>query len=119
MFGNSTFSWLRRTGQLWKLRAEVWVGVLGAAGVFLGALALFVAYFAGPRALWVAGACWAAYGLLRFGTLFLKYRGIRCPQCGFNPTRQPGSGRWLPEDEVHERLAALEVCPGCGYRGRE
>jgi hypothetical protein len=117
MSDRQDFRWLSSTGQLWKLRAEVWVGLLGMTGVFLGLLALLAAFFVGPTPLKVAGGFWAACILLKLGTLQLKYGHIRCPRCWHNPTRDQASGRRLPEDEMHERLASLEACPACGYSG--
>jgi hypothetical protein len=104
---------------LWKLRAEVWAGLPGFVGLLLGLLSLLASFIVGPAVLWAAGVIWALYGFANFGALWLKYHRIRCPRCGHNPTREADSGRWLPGDVVHERLAVLEVCPACGYAGSE
>jgi predicted RNA-binding Zn-ribbon protein involved in translation (DUF1610 family) len=119
MSDRQAFPWLARTGQGWKLQAEVWVGLLGFAGLLLGLLSLLASFVIGPAALWAAGVVWALYGFAHFGALWLKYHRIRCPWCGHNPTREVASGRWLPGEVVHERLAVLELCPSCGYAGPE
>jgi hypothetical protein len=117
MSNRQALPWLARTGQMWKLQAEVWAGLLGLAGVLLGLVFLLAAFVFGPAVLWAAAAIWAFYGVAHFGALWLKYHRIRCPRCGHNPTREADSGHWLPGDVVHERLGALEVCPACGYAG--
>lgn len=111
------FAWLTRTGQLWKLQAEAWAALLGFVGIILNLIFLLAAIAIDPAATWLVGLIWAVYGLVAFGASWLKYHRIRCPRCGRNPTRDPDSGRWLGGDEVHECLAALEVCPGCEFRG--
>jgi hypothetical protein len=117
MSNHEAFPWLARTGQLWKLQAEVWAGLLGFAGALLAVLFLSAAFVLGPAILWAAGVIWALYGFAHFGTAWLKYHRIRCPRCGYNPTRETDGGGRLPNDVVHERLATLEVCPVCGYVG--
>jgi hypothetical protein len=119
MLNHRLYPWLIRTGQLWKLRAEVWVGLLGFAGLLLGLLSLLAAFTVGPVVLWAAGVFWALYGFAKFGVFWLKYHHIRCPRCGYNPTREADSGRRLPDDVVHEHLAIIEICPACAYGGPE
>ena len=111
------FRWLSRTGQLWKLRAEVWTGLLCMANVYLALLALPFALVVGPTPLILVGGLWAIGFSSRLWALVLKYHRIRCPRCQHNPTRHQAGGSRIPEDELHERLAMLEVCPACGDGG--
>jgi hypothetical protein len=108
------FLWLRRTGQSWKLVSEIWIAFFGMASLWLSMILLIVSFFVGTKPLIVASGLWLIYGALKFGKIFVKYYSLKCPWCGFNPTREEGTGRWLPEDVVHNRLADLDACPGCG-----
>jgi hypothetical protein len=111
---SANFGWLKRTGQSWKLASEVWIAFLGMASVWLGLILLIVSFFVGAKPLIIAGGLWFVYGVLKFGQIIVKYYFLKCPWCGFNPTREQGTGRWLHEDVVHNRLADLDACPGCG-----
>jgi hypothetical protein len=117
MFNPSAFIWLRNTRQLWKLAAEVWVGLLGAGTVGFGLLSLLLVGFTGPGVFWVVGGAWVLWILLKLGQLMLTYYCIRCAQCGHNPTRR-ADGNWLGEAMMYHRLARLESCPRCGDRGQ-
>ena len=57
---------------------------------------------------WLFGAA-ALFALSHFVLLF---NAIRCPECGFNPTRFK-NGRKKPMNRVYRELAPLVVCPAC------
>jgi hypothetical protein len=65
MSNRQALPWLARTGQMWKLQADVWAGLLGLAGVLLGLVFLLAAFVFGPAVLWAAAAIWAFYAASR------------------------------------------------------
>jgi hypothetical protein len=112
-----SYEWLENTGQGWKVTFEVWVGLFGFASVLLGLASLLFSAFAGPKVLWPAGVLWGIYGLLRATQYVIVYHCIRCPRCGFNPTRRAADGRVMHEKTMYARLAKLQSCPQCGDGG--
>ena len=98
-------SWLKRTGQTWKV---VVFGVLVVVG-----LALFALFLAAVNEK-IQGEMAFAFTFMGagFGALFWLATAIRCSQCGARPAwhlmRTAPHGSWFVQ------LLALDRCPSCG-----
>jgi hypothetical protein len=98
-------SWLKRTGQTWKV---VVFGVLVIASLVL--LALMIAAVKGK----IEGEVAFAFGFTGagFGALFWLATAIRCSRCGARPAwhlmRTAPQGNWFSQ------FLALDRCPSCG-----
>src|SRR5262245_52353834 len=112
-----SFLWISNSGQRWKVGFEVYVGLFGFIGAAIGLVSLIASFFVGPKALWLFGGVWAVYGALRLAQYFIVYHFIRCPRCGFNPTRRQPDGKAMNAAVLWGRLGGLESCPNCGDRG--
>ena len=98
-------SWLKRTGQTWKV---VVFGVLVVVGLAL--FALFIAAV-NEKIQREMGFAFAFVGA-SFGALFWLATAIRCSRCGARPAwhlmRTAPHASWFLE------LLALDRCPSCG-----
>ena len=98
-------SWLKRTGQTWKV---VVFGVLVVAVLVL--FALFIAAVNGK----IEGEVAFAFSFVGagFGTLIWLATAVRCGRCGARPAwhlmRTAPHGSWFVQ------LLALDRCPSCG-----
>lgn len=104
--------WTRRLGKRWIYGLEVWSSLgfllgpllLGAGGIskYSWLLILRFALLVGGVLFWVAHR-------------FCYYHCIKCPRCGYNPTRTK-EGRikknWKATDT---QVSKLTNCPKCGY----
>jgi hypothetical protein len=97
-------SWLKRTGQTWKVLV---FGVLVVAGLAL--FALFIAAVNGK--IEGEGAFAFSFTGVAFGALVWLATGVRCPRCGARPAwhlmRTAPHARWFLQ------LLALDRCPSC------
>jgi hypothetical protein len=106
------FRWLRRIGRLWILKAEM-VPMLLLASMLISAVLLLLIGLSG----WVAPAA-AMFVCGSFGAAivqhFLFFHAIRCPECGYNPTRSKRENKKMSVKPVWSRLRPLENCSECG-----
>ena len=111
-------TWLRSTGQIWKVDLDGWVGVFGYFVTLISALVLapIAALFWTP-AIYLAGFLIALYFAGQLLAYFVLYWCIRCPSCQFNPTRRKSDGRPMSPRILHPRLDGYSVCPACDNPG--
>lgn len=111
---DNSFAWLRNTGQLWKVRFEVGVGIFGYCAILLSVVLLVGTVLWRPF-LFAAIALWTAYGVLRAVEIYVVYSLIKCPHCGHNPTRRKSDGRRMSPRTMYPRLAKMAACPHCRH----
>jgi len=107
---SKNYRWLRGIHRYWILQAEiVWLLLFIAAFALAPTLALFDAeHLVG----WTFGGLLVASFLAAVIQHFFFYRAIRCPKCGYNPTRHK-DGTNLPRKTALKRLAEMDSCPSC------
>ena len=109
------FVWVKHLGRYWMLPAR-----LVPAGLFiLGAIVSFVGWKAAENStVAVVGVVILLSSIPTYVlNSLLIYRLIKCPHCGYNPTRNKAKGKPMSFDLVFSRLAKFECCPECGDSG--
>jgi hypothetical protein len=98
-------SWLKRTGQTWKV---VVFGVLVLVGLVL--FALFIAAVNGK----IEGRGAFTFGFMgaSFGALSWLATAVRCSRCGARPAWH--LMRTAPQGSWFSQFLALDRCPSCG-----
>jgi hypothetical protein len=103
--------WVTRIGRLWVFGLEFVMVIL----LFVGAGCLTVFGIFKIEALaWVGLSLVALYIALIFVSQFAFYHLVKCPHCGYNPTRVKATGRKMHGRIAAARLRDLENCPECG-----
>jgi hypothetical protein len=107
---SNDYRWLRSIHRYWILQAETVSILLFIAAFTLAPVLSFldVEHLVG----WTFGGLLLASFLAALTQHFLFYRAIRCPICGFNPTRHK-NGKNLPRKTAWKRLASMDNCPSC------
>lgn len=103
--------WLRRIGRLWILKAEMAVPALMGS-----TLLATVVLTAVGRPGWIAPAAAVLLGASFCSAIaqhLLFFHAIRCPACGYNPTRSKKEHKKMSVKLVWARLRPLEECPEC------
>src|ERR1043166_2876958 len=111
------YLWLRHTGQLWKVGFRLVPSLLG----FFGLIASIPLAFVSLWVVWLRWALlcfWIGYLLLYGLQEFLEFYCIKCPRCGYNPTRRKSDKKELPLSLATKRLCEWRGCPECGYEGK-
>jgi hypothetical protein len=115
---------VRRIRRYWIFRLDLVNAVFGMILVPASILSLvgviISAYFVKPPVLLVfvsIVAAWALWLAVKVLQGLLLFNLVRCPKCGFNPTRRKSDGRWMSPRTLHPRLQQLEECPECGFAG--
>jgi hypothetical protein len=99
--------WVKGLRRFWLLRLEL----LGIGLMILAFIALIVGR--SGHELWTVGVCLlVASFVVTMLQHFLVYTLIRCPACGYNPTRTL-AGKKMSIKSVTTRLARYERCPRC------
>ena len=120
----TNYIWVRRIHRNWIFQLEAIGSFYGFSLIPLSILAVVglvvSAYFVKPPVLVVfvfIGTAWALYFAVDTLVGIFTYNLIRCPKCGFNPTRRKADGRSVNPDIMCRRLEKLEECPACGFAG--
>jgi hypothetical protein len=102
--------WLRSIGKYWILSSELAPNIL-LVGAFLG---MFICFAIGQKnaGLTVFVVLISTSFIATAIQYHLFYHFIRCPRCGYNPTRYK-NGKNIPTKTVYKRLQDLEYCPAC------
>jgi hypothetical protein len=105
------FTWVRAIHRYWLLPAEM----VGIGLLILGFLAGVVLSLLGGREIVAVavGCLWGASFLVTMLHHVAFFSLIRCPACGYNPTRTL-AGKKLAVKTALTRLARYEHCPRCG-----
>ena len=114
--GKTGHGWLRRTGVYDKTLA-IHDG--------LGCPAMFILFVGAVALVWLLKNPWIIIPsavliaiLIQLYRSKIFYRDIRCPKCGYNPTRRKSDGEPRKDyDKVLHQLERYEECPNCGDRG--
>jgi hypothetical protein len=109
MSSGARFVWVRSIGRYWLLPAEL----LGTLLLVVAAVLMILGRTSLGSGTWKVGAWLLAASLaltLLHHVAFFSL--IRCPACGYNPTRTL-AGKKMSVKTVHARLARYEQCPRC------
>lgn len=109
------YRWVKATGQLWKMRVCLFPAFWSILAVPATVVCLGMAIWHGWL-IWLVGGVWLVAVLAHLVTLWFEY-DIKCPQCGFNPTKRKKDGRSVAPRLLNSRLCGLESCPKCGFSG--
>ncbi|CAN5457722.1 hypothetical protein BH09VER1_BH09VER1_55470 [soil metagenome] len=106
-----SYPWLEKTGQIWKYELEGYLGILGAVSLAVLIVSLLASLVV--RWAWIVGASlMALYFLLGLASILVFYYTIRCPACGYNPTRKK-DGKWASTRYLEGVFKKMELCPAC------
>jgi hypothetical protein len=107
---SAEFIWVRAIRRYWLLPAEM-VGILL---LILGFLAgVLLSMLRSKSVAVVVGCLWGASFVVTMLHHAAFFSLIRCPVCGYNPTRTL-KGKKLAYKTALSRLAKCEHCPKCG-----
>jgi hypothetical protein len=119
------YVWLRRIRKLWLVDLELYNGIFGGIwlmvtlATFVGIVIAAACQFEVPIGMIgkTIGGGWGLFLTINFIHVVLLYTRIRCPHCGFNPTRTKKEGKWMSPRILTRRLMTLTACPSCGDQG--
>ena len=112
------YPWLEATKQTWKYhQIPKYVGIYGFFS-FIVAVGFGISAFFIPKlgiVSIVVLAVWLMGGALE---MYFIYYTIKCPNCGYNPTRNK-NGKWSGEKNLEGKIKKMTECPECKYKGNE
>ena len=107
--------WIEQTNQMWKVEFEIWVGLFGFLSIAVTFVGVFVRMFVSFPLWWIVGGMWSTYVVGNLFARFLMYHRIKCPSCGYNPTRRKKDGKPISSKMFNSKVGALRFCPRCGH----